>query len=104
MTDMDISLPEPDGLMHYVLLNGRRPSAWSEDQVRAIVAAEVAEERERIAVLERLVIDAAYTLEKARIWNGMGWTYNPLHPVHYAPMRERLHNECDNIAAIRRRE
>ena len=46
MTDMDISLPEPDGLMHYVLLNGRRPSAWSEDQVRAIVAAEVAEERE----------------------------------------------------------
>ena len=59
---------------------------------------------ERIRVLERLVIDAAYTLDKARIWNGMGWTYHPLHPVHYAPMRERLHNECDNIAAIRRRE
>ena len=59
---------------------------------------------ERIRVLEHLVIDAAYTLDKARIWNGMGWTYNPLHPVHYAPMRERLHNECDNIAAIRRRE
>jgi len=48
MTDMDISLPEPDGLMHYVLLNGRRPSAWSEDQVRAIVAAEVARERENL--------------------------------------------------------
>lgn len=48
MTDMDISLPEPDGLMHYVLLNGRRLSAWSEDQVRAIVATEVAKERERI--------------------------------------------------------
>lgn len=56
---------------------------------------------ERIRVLERLVIDAAYTLEKARIWNGMGWTYNPLHPIHYAPMRERLRNECDNIEAIR---
>lgn len=58
---------------------------------------------ERIRVLERLVIDAAYTLEKARIWNGMGWTYNPLHPVHYSPMPERLRNECENIEAIRAR-
>ena len=68
------------------------------------VVAQVVAQAERIRVLEHLVIDAAYTLDKARIWNGMGWTYNPLHPVHYAPMRERLHNECDNIAAIRRRE
>ena len=56
---------------------------------------------ERIRVLERLVIDAAYTLDKARIWNGMGWTYHPLHPIHYTPMRERLHNECDSIEAAR---
>lgn len=56
---------------------------------------------ERIRVLEHLVIDAAYTLDKARIWSGMGWTYNPLHPVHYTPMRERLHNECDSIEAAR---
>lgn len=123
----DLPLPEPldycyewDGpygsrkfsaALHNGLPPDRSVAIYSADQLRArdaqwraIVAAEVARERERIAVLERLVIDAAYTLEKARIWNGMGWTYNPLHPVHYAPMRERLHNECDNIAAIRRRE
>ena len=57
--------------------------------------------RERIEALERLVIDAAYALDKARIWSGMGWTYNPLHPVHYTLMRERLHNECANIEAAR---
>ncbi len=123
----DLPLPEPldycyewDGpygsrkfsaALHNGLPPDRSVAIYSADQLRArdaqwraIVAAEVARERERIAVLERLVIDAAYTLDKARIWNGMGWTYNPLHPVHYAPMRERLHNECDNIAAIRRRE
>ena len=55
--------------------------------------------QERIKVLERLVIDAAYTLDKARIWNGMGWAYNPLDPIHYTPMRDRLRNECDKIAA-----
>mgnify|MGYP001161950711 CR=1 FL=1 len=64
MTDMDISLPEPDGLMHYVLLNGRRPSAWSEDQVRAIVATEVAKEREKCAK----VCEATYQEHKNGRW------------------------------------
>lgn len=59
------------------------------------------EKDERINVLERLVIDAAYTLDKARIWNGMGWTYNSLSPIHYLPMRERLSAECDIINAAR---
>lgn len=59
------------------------------------------ERDERIRALERLVIDAAYTLGRARIWNGMGWTYNPLSPIHYGPMRERLRAECDNIYAAR---
>ena len=124
MTDMDMPLPEPldycyewDGpygsrkfsaALHNGLPPDRSVAIYSADQLRArdaqwraIVAAEVARERERIAVLERLVIDAAYTLDKARIWNGMGWTYNPLHPFHYTPMRERLHNECDSIEAAR---
>ena len=124
MTGMDMPLPEPldycyewDGpygsrkfsaALHNGLPPDRSVAIYSADQLRArdaqwraIVAAEVARERERIAVLERLVIDAAYTLEKARIWNGMGWTYHPLHPIHYTPMRERLHNECDSIEAAR---
>ena len=118
MTDMDMPLPEPYGrITTHTLRDQQFFYRWPEppyldnakecidvhtaEAVRAIVAAEVAKERKRIAVLERLVIDAAYTLDKARIWNGMGWTYHPLHPIHYTPMRERLHNECDSIEAAR---
>jgi hypothetical protein len=55
----------------------------------------------RVTHLEQLVTDATYTLSKARIWNGMDWTYNPLHPVIYTQMRERLSNEADAIYAAR---
>lgn len=55
--------------------------------------------RERVTHLEQLITDATYTLSKARMWNGMGWTYNPLHPVIYTQMRERLSNEADAIHA-----
>jgi hypothetical protein len=57
--------------------------------------------REKVAHLEQLITDATYTLSKARIWNGMDWTYNPLHPVIYTQMRERLSNEADAIYAAR---
>ena len=57
--------------------------------------------RERVTHLEQLVTDATYTLSKERIWGGMDWTYNPLHPIHYKPMRERLSNEADLIYAAR---
>jgi hypothetical protein len=33
--------------------------------------------------------DIAYGLERARIWGGMKWEYNPLHPVHYIPLRDK---------------
>lgn len=89
-----LPLPEPDCCgVHF--------DGHSADQMRDYADACNAALRERIKVLERLVIDASYTLNKARIWGGMGWTYNPLHPVHYAPMRERLRNECDGIEAAR---
>jgi hypothetical protein len=57
--------------------------------------------RERVVHLEQLVTDAVYTLSKARIWGGMEWTYNPLHPMYYAPMRDRLAAEADAIYAAR---
>ena len=94
-------LPEP---AHESAPNFGQPYApfFTADQMRAYGDARAAAATEqRIHALERLVIDAAYTLDKARIWNGMGWTYNPLHPIHYTTMRERLHNECNNIEAAR---
>ena len=33
--------------------------------------------------------DIAYGLEGARIWGGMEWTYNPLHPFKYLPLRDK---------------
>jgi hypothetical protein len=67
-------------------------------QDAAVTEARLGDEaRARVKVLERLVTDAAYTLGKARVWNGMGWTYNPLHPAHYTQMYERLRNACDGI-------
>lgn len=33
--------------------------------------------------------DVAYGLESARIWNGMDWSYNPLHPFKYLPLRDK---------------
>ena len=33
--------------------------------------------------------DIAYGLEGARIWGGMDWTYNPLHPYKYLPLRDK---------------
>jgi hypothetical protein len=57
--------------------------------------------RERVTHLEQLITDATYTLSKARMWGGMEWTYNPLHPMYYAPMRDRLAAEADAIYAAR---
>ena len=33
--------------------------------------------------------DIAHGLESSRIWNGMGWTYNPLHSFKYLPLVEK---------------
>jgi len=33
--------------------------------------------------------DIAHGLEHARIWGGMKWEYNPLHPIHYVPLRDK---------------
>jgi hypothetical protein len=39
--------------------------------------------------LRRALIDIKYGLERARIWGGMDWTYNPLHPFKYLPLRDK---------------
>jgi ParB-like chromosome segregation protein Spo0J len=41
------------------------------------------------AQLLEALVDIAYRLEKARIWGGMEWKYNPLHPMHYLPARDK---------------
>lgn len=43
---------------------------------------------ERDELLQAL-IDIKYGLEGARIWGGMEWTYNPLHPFKYLLLVEK---------------
>jgi hypothetical protein len=55
--------------------------------VAGLINAERAAERERWRTAAEY---AAHQLEKARIWGGMEWHYNPLHPMHYRSALERL--------------
>jgi hypothetical protein len=41
--------------------------------------------RQAVETLEEI----AYGLESARIWGGMEWAYNPLHPFKYLPLRDK---------------
>jgi uncharacterized membrane protein len=45
--------------------------------------------RASMAQLLEALKDIAYQLEKSRIWGGMDWHYNPLHPIHYLPARDK---------------
>ena len=39
-----------------------------------------------------------YGLERNRVWGGMGWSYVPIHPTQYLPLRDKLEAQ---IAALR---
>ena len=43
--------------------------------------------------------DIAHGLEHARIWGGMKWEYNPLHPIHYVPLRDKARAVLAKIEA-----
>ena len=45
---------------------------------------------DEIAELRAAVSFAAHQLEKARVWDGAHWHYNPLHPIIYRSALERL--------------
>jgi hypothetical protein len=32
-----------------------------------------------------------------RIWAGMDWSYNPIHPFKYLPMLERVRKALDDL-------
>lgn len=82
MTTLDESRAVAQRLRGYALPN----SSWqlpkdAADTIDALVA-----EVER---LRGALSDVAYGLEGSRIWGGMDWTYNPLHPFKYLPLRDK---------------
>lgn len=66
---------------------------------RALLGA--ANEMERLAAerdaLFKAAESAVHDMEKARVWNGMDWYYNPLHPLHYRSALENLRAALDAV-------
>jgi len=58
------------------------------DELRERLAQPTDSQKANQELLEALS-DIAYGLESARIWGGMGWAYNPLHPYKYLPLRDK---------------
>jgi hypothetical protein len=74
---------QPEALRLADLLDGDKPMHCEEaaDELRRL-------HEENKSLLSALS-DVAYGLESARIWGGMDWTYNPLHPYKYLPLRDK---------------
>lgn len=62
--------------------------AGSEREARLM--ARVEELKREIERLRAAIEYAAHQLEKARVWDGMGWHYNELRPLYYKPALDRL--------------
>jgi hypothetical protein len=45
----------------------------------------------------QLYVDIIKLLEGSRIWGGMDWTYNPIHPVKYLPVRDQVRKALDEL-------
>lgn len=47
----------------------------------------------------QLYSDLIKVLEGSRIWGGMDWSYAPIHPVKYLPVRDRVRTAMDELMA-----
>lgn len=36
-------------------------------------------------------------LDSSRIWGGMSWTYHPIHPFKYEPLRDKIDSALSRI-------
>jgi len=45
----------------------------------------------------QLLVDMDRLLTGDRIWGGMDWHYNPIHPFKYRPMAERVRQALDDL-------
>ena len=79
-------------------------AAWNmgAETARAAAAAPAPVLTQAQACADELVAalsDIAHGLENARIWGGMKWEYNPLHPIHYVPLRDKARAVLAKIEA-----
>jgi hypothetical protein len=81
-----------DAINALVIASGGRNTVSTARMAKAVAGVEraVASLRAEVEALRATIEGAAHGLEKARVRNGTGWHYNPIHPLHYGPVLERL--------------
>jgi hypothetical protein len=45
----------------------------------------------------QVLADVVKLLEGSRIWGGMDWSYHPIHPVKYLPVRDQVRKALDDL-------
>ena len=45
----------------------------------------------------QLYSDLIKVLESSRIWGGMDWSYSPIHPVKYLPVKDQVRTAMDEL-------
>ena len=45
----------------------------------------------------QLLVDLDRLFASSRMWGGLGWKYQPIHPVKYQPMAERVRSELTKL-------
>lgn len=47
----------------------------------------------------QVLADVSKLLDGSRVWGGMEWTYQPIHPFKYLPVREQVRQALDDLYA-----
>lgn len=45
----------------------------------------------------QLLVDIDKMLDGSRVWGGMDWTYHPIHPFKYLPVKDKVREALDDM-------
>jgi len=45
----------------------------------------------------QLLVDIDKILSGSRVWGGMDWSYHPIHPVKYLPVKDKVREALDDM-------
>jgi hypothetical protein len=45
----------------------------------------------------QLLVDIDKMLTGSRVWGGMDWTYHPIHPFKYLPVKDKVREALDDM-------
>lgn len=45
----------------------------------------------------QLLVDIDKMLTGSRVWGGMDWTYHPIHPFKYLPVKNKVREALDDM-------